>query len=328
MVTLSEIAKTAGVSLTVASRALSDDEAQQKRVSAEALKHVRSVARQKGYSRNRTAEFLKRGQNPVIGVFLPPYEDSLIARLQRGLCREANAQEFPLSFHYEMSFQCYSEFLANSRNVRRCGIITYPYFRSDVKCEKLLQDYVEKGGKIISISPSTVLPWVPTFLIDNHAGGKLAGEQLASRGCENVLAYVTIPARAEGCGEAAENAGVDFTSYLTDDTTPEQFFREIATSVASGRKTGIFAGSDMRATEIYRFIQKHFPEIGIGPEGIPVVGYDNQYFSEWLNPALTTIDQPFEELGRRAMRSLIDSIYQRPADPCTLPPTLIKRQSA
>ncbi len=328
MVTLTEIAKSAGVSLTVASRALSDDIMQQKRVSAAALKHVRAVAHQKGYSRNRTAEFLKRGQNPVIGVFLPPYEDSLIARLQRGLCAEANLQDFPLSFHYEMSYECYSEFLTNARDARRCGIITYPYFSSDEKCEKLLQDYVGRGGRIVSISPSTVLPWVPTYVVDNRAGGVLAGERLAACGCENVLAYVTIPARAVGCGEALERAGIRFQSYLTDDITPEQFQEEVLRNILAGKKTGIFAGSDRTASELYRFLQTRLPGVEIGPGGIPVVGYDNQNFGEWLNPPLTTIDQPFEELGRLAMRSLIDSIYQRQVESHTLLPTLIKRQSA
>lgn len=326
MITLTEIAKTAGVSLTVASRALSDDETQQNRVSAKALKHVREVAGRMGYSRNRTAEFLKRGQNPVIGVFLPPYEDSLIPRLQRGICTEANRQDFPLSFHYEMSYESYREFLTNAHNARRCGIITYPYFSSDEKCEKLLHDYADKGGKIISISPSTVLPWVPTFLVDNHAGGRLAGERLAECGCENIVAYVSIPERATGCGEAAGKSGSRFFPYFTDRVEPENFYRELAEIVESGGKTGIFAGSDRVAMELYNFIRSR--KWRIGPDSMPVIGYDNQGFSQWLEPPLTTVDQPFEELGRAAMRGLIDSIYQRQAESLTLPPTLIKRQSA
>lgn len=326
MVTLNEIARTAGVSLTVASRALSEDEALQNRVSAKSLIHVRSVAKKMGYSRNRTAEFLKRGQNPVIGVFLPPYEDSLMARLQMGLSAEANTQDFPLSFHYEMSYKSYSEFLTNARHARRCGIITYPYFSTDEKCEKLLHNYADHGGKIISISPSTILPWVPTFLIDNHAGGRLAGKQLAACGCENILAYVSIPARAAGCREIAEKIGINFSSFLVDKVKPEQFYKTVRQSLKTGQKIGIFAGSDRVATELYQFIQSQNRQIG--PDDIPVIGYDNQNFSQWLNPPLTTIEQPFEELGRLAMRKLVDSIYQRQVESATLPPTLIKRQSA
>ena len=326
MTTLTEIARTAGVSLTVASRALSNDEVQQNRVSAKALKHVREVARRMGYCRNRAAEFLKRGQNPVIGVFLPPYEDCLIARLQKGLCIEANKQDFPVSFQYEMSYESYREFLTKASIARRCGIITYPYFNGSEKCEKLLQDYLEKGGKIISISPSTVLPWIPTFLVDNHAGGTLAGERLAACGCETIVAYVSIPERAAGCGKVAEKFGIRFFSFFTDQLTPERFFQELNEIIRSGGKTGIFAGSDRVAMQLCNFL--HERKWRVGPDSIPVIGYDNQDFSQWLDPPLTTIDQPFEELGRLAMSRLLDSIYQRQVKSLTLAPNLIIRKSA
>jgi LacI family transcriptional regulator len=50
------------------------------------------------------------------------------------------------------------------------------------------------------------------------------------------------------------------------------------------------------------------------PDDVAVVGCDNLDIAEWYDPALTTVDQPHYQMGRRAMLSLLKRL-ENPADP-------------
>lgn len=65
------------------------------------------------------------------------------------------------------------------------------------------------------------------------------------------------------------------------------------------------------------------------PEDISVAGFDNIEFSGYTDPALTTIDQPAEAIGRQAMRALYQLMHQQPlAQPhLVLPYQLVIRGS-
>ncbi|MDO9418468.1 substrate-binding domain-containing protein [Pararhizobium sp.] len=68
--------------------------------------------------------------------------------------------------------------------------------------------------------------------------------------------------------------------------------------------TAIFCFYDRLATGVYRAIQERGLRI---PEDISVVGYDNEpRFAEYLVPPLTSVQLPHEEMGRQAVRMLLD----------------------
>jgi len=56
---------------------------------------------------------------------------------------------------------------------------------------------------------------------------------------------------------------------------------------------------------------------------VAVVGFDDSRLSPFLNPSLTTVRAPTEEVGRTAARLLFDQIRDLPAEPITLLPTEI-----
>jgi DNA-binding LacI/PurR family transcriptional regulator len=64
------------------------------------------------------------------------------------------------------------------------------------------------------------------------------------------------------------------------------------------------------------------------PEDVSVVGFDDSRLSPFLNPPLTTVRAPTEEVGRTAARLLFDQIKDLPAEPVTLLSTeIILRRS-
>jgi DNA-binding LacI/PurR family transcriptional regulator len=71
------------------------------------------------------------------------------------------------------------------------------------------------------------------------------------------------------------------------------------------RPTALFAGNDRVALVLL----KHLSAMGVNvPHEMSVVGFDNLRFTEHLPVPLTTVDQPKQEMGRRAVELLLERI--------------------
>ncbi len=67
--------------------------------------------------------------------------------------------------------------------------------------------------------------------------------------------------------------------------------------------TAIFAGSDTQAMGVMRAAR----QLGLRlPQDLSVVGYDNLPVAAWIEPALTTVDQPLRDMAGTATRMLLD----------------------
>ena len=66
---------------------------------------------------------------------------------------------------------------------------------------------------------------------------------------------------------------------------------------------GIFAANDMVALSAYKILRNHGIRV---PENIQIVGFDDIGFSSLFSPEITTIHQPIQKMGQRA----VDIIYQ------------------
>lgn len=71
------------------------------------------------------------------------------------------------------------------------------------------------------------------------------------------------------------------------------------------RPDAVFCAQDMIAAGVI----EHFKENNINvPKDIIVAGFDNHEFSEMIRPRITTVAQPFYEIGRESARALISII--------------------
>jgi DNA-binding LacI/PurR family transcriptional regulator/DNA-binding transcriptional regulator YhcF (GntR family) len=75
--------------------------------------------------------------------------------------------------------------------------------------------------------------------------------------------------------------------------------------LAKPKPTAIFAGNDHSAL----LLLKHLAALQVRvPEDLSVIGFDNLSFTEHLTIPLTTVDQPKQEMGRRAVELLLERI--------------------
>ena len=57
-------------------------------------------------------------------------------------------------------------------------------------------------------------------------------------------------------------------------------------------------------------------------------GYDDLDFAGFCDPPLTTVQQPFRELGRHVIEALVNVIYGKPQTSELIPPRLVIRETA
>ena len=87
----------------------------------------------------------------------------------------------------------------------------------------------------------------------------------------------------------------------------------------------VFAADDETAVGVYQALQEAGLKI---PVQVRVVGFDNQYFTPYLAPPLTTVNVPLFDMGRIAVQKLFERIHTGAGDSLELMPTeLVIRQS-
>ena len=329
MVTLRKISEESGFSIPVVSRALSPKQHKGTRMAAATQTRIQEVARRLGYRPNRMAEFLKRGQSPVIGCFLPARADSLLAKLMKGISIEANLNHFPITFYFDTSKNSYAEFLEASRQSKNCGIITYPYFKSDPESDELLARYWSENGKIVLLEAgSRNWKWGEAVSVsaDDYAGGRIAAERLLAQGVNNffTLRYTHIPERVDGFVNTLDGASKQVVMFNDIEHTLLLDAVENFTTRHSGKTAGIFVPQDPIGISLLCEALSRGMDVG---GNVRLVSFDGLYSSGLTTPGLTVVAQPFERIGALAVRKLISLIYNKKAESELIEPELIIRET-
>jgi DNA-binding LacI/PurR family transcriptional regulator len=109
--------------------------------------------------------------------------------------------------------------------------------------------------------------------------------------------------------EIMESAGLEVpeSSVIPLDQLTSHRGAAVLKRLFSGRNapTAVFAGNDRTALLVLKLLSR----IGVPvPDRVSVIGFDNLRFSEDLPVALTTVDQPKQDMGRRAVELLLEKV--------------------
>jgi LacI family transcriptional regulator len=150
---------------------------------------------------------------------------------------------------------------------------------------------------------------VPVVSVDQFAGARLATEHLLALGHRRVwhvagpTDWLEAQERVEGWRAALTDAGLDAPPPIVGDWSPASGHRAGLRLSAEPDVTAVFVANDQMALGLLHALHQRAVRV---PEDISVVGFDNIPESEFLIPALTTVRQDFDELGRRGLRLLMD----------------------
>ncbi len=167
--------------------------------------------------------------------------------------------------------------------------------------------------------------------VDQRRGAEMATQYLLDRGAPNVthvsgpLDWFDAVARIRGHHDALTAAGVPVPDPWVGDWTATRGF-DIARQMVADDVVppAIFCGNDMTALGMLA----GFREAGLeAPTDVAIVGFDDVDGAGYFGPPLTTMRQPFDQLGALCLDVLLRAIAgEEPAVHC-LDPELVIRSS-
>ncbi len=179
----------------------------------------------------------------------------------------------------------------------------------------------------------------PNVASDNYHGGHLVAEHLYGLG-HRAFAFIgdtntlTVRHRLDGFRDYLAEQGLALPHALEGNVRPRDRFADWGGLVEaqmrrifeSNHPTALFISCDNLARAVYRYCNEQGIRI---PHDLSVVGFDNDPVAQWLVPELTTVEQPFPEIGDKAVELLDRQINGTPWDGAEtiLPVRLIVRNS-
>ncbi len=170
---------------------------------------------------------------------------------------------------------------------------------------------------------------VSSVTADNYAGGLRVGNALVDLGHKHVgfvgnLVAGTVRARLEGLRDAIGDRKLPFDRSCIMDLAVQpndDWAQRIASCTRelmsrADRPTAIFYSDDQVAAEGYRTLRSMGLRV---PDDVSIVGFDDSPLCRWLEPALASVRQPSMEMGRAAMRMLLDGIAHQQANKTPAP---------
>ncbi|MEI7985315.1 MAG: LacI family DNA-binding transcriptional regulator [Armatimonadota bacterium] len=307
MATIKDIAREAKVSVSTVSYALNDGP---RSVPTEVKDRILEVAAKLHYRPNRLARSLITRKSHVIGIVPPRVEMDMIVgpyfvSMLNGIVNT-----------YELLQQDVLILTQIKSTESREAI--YPLL--DGRCDGAIFLAPPQDSAGIAYLSEINFPHVvlsgrnstsPNFDIDNQSGMKLAVQHLADLGHKKIGMLLGPTNHVDGLERNA--AFVESMNSLgltiNTDWLVEGGFQQ-SLGIEGGRKilalkerpTAMCCANDESAVGLYTACKEHGIRI---PDEISIVGFDNVPMASLVEPNLTTVKQPFDEMSRHAAKSLI-----------------------
>lgn len=327
--TLDEVALRAGVSRSVASRVINNT----RDVSPNARDAVQKAVRDLGYVPNPTARALATSQAGAVllavshddpGLFADPFFAHIIVGINAAL-EKTDLVLMLLLADTERGRERLERVL---RSRRADGMMLLALHGEDplYQLAQRLELPTVLGGRPLHGEPSFYVD------ADNRGGARVATEHLVASGRRRIAAITGRQdtqvgvARHQGYREAMAVAGLENSRTELSD------FTETGGAEAMARLLercpdldAVFAESDSMAAGAVRTLKAAGRSV---PDDVAVVGFDDLPIALTTEPALTTIHQPVQALGREMAKMLIDLMGGEQPVPLILPTHLVVRASA
>ncbi len=305
-VTLREIAERAGVTASIASRVLNNRP--DVRVADETRARIVSVAQELGYHPDPYAQVLQSGKSSTI-ILVAPHSYYLmnarrIARMQRAL----HATGRPVLTADLTSFGEPSATVDFLLFTRPTAVVWLSAEWDDGDFREACAELHERDTYVLSVDHQRPLPPdVPcdAVTVDRAHGCQLAVSHLIDCVGDNVaLIAGEGGGRYEGYRRALAEHGIEreIVGRLSGEEPPHEA-RRVALELLREHPEidGIFCHSDLNAIGVVSAVR----ELGLCiPEDIAIVGFDNEPWTEFQDPPLTTVSHPIEQLCSLSMSVL------------------------
>ncbi|MCM3054218.1 LacI family DNA-binding transcriptional regulator [Caldifermentibacillus hisashii] len=320
MVSIKDIAKRAGVSISTVSYALNGSP----KVTPETAEKIRAIAKELNYVPHAGARSLKKKESSLIGVFLSNYSGVFYGQLLQGI------SETLTNFGYDL-IVCSGE--RSHRFIPERRIDGSIILDSSFSTDELLS-YANVGHKIIVLDREIEHPNIGQVLLDNKAGSTLAIDYLIDNGHRKIY-LVTGPKDSYDSNKRVEAVRQTINHYKSNFQIEyyeiEGDFNKTSGELAAKKIIGSYDGpvavfclNDEMAIGLYDYLQNSDLIIG---KDVHVIGFDNIEITRYTNPRLATIDYSKRKWGALAAEQLIKLINEEKVERECIYVTLITGES-
>jgi LacI family transcriptional regulator len=330
-VRLEDVARLAGVSPTTVSRALRNDP----RISESTRAEVRYAANRLGYIPDARASSLRGRATSILGLLLPEVTDPIHGQVAMAVEQAASAQGYTVLLANSLTDpdeerQALQLFTAQ----RVDGIVVASSVLSPQETLALVGPCPVVFAMTENINLAGYKNDFPAGSIraDDVTGIELVVAHLRECGYRR-MAYVNGPdiasnvTRRDATLRALATAGLSCALYpYPGGVESLGALNATVTTVVADRPEALICYDDVVALGMMDALRGRGLRV---PDDIAIVGFDDIPFAGIANPRLTTVAQPSEEIGRKAVFMLLSGLRSGELPPSiVLPVRLIVRESS
>lgn len=319
-ITIIDIAKELHLSKSTVSRALTGS----KGIHPETRQKVLELAEKLDYQQNLLALSLSKRKTNTIGVIVPNFASSYFPNIILGIQEVAEKAGFNViicqsSERYDIEIKNVKLMLANQVD----GVLIS--LTRETRIFDHLELFEKRGIPLVLFNRVCDEVRVPKVVVDDYEGAYRATEHLIKKGKKHI-AHLGGPSflllsekRLNGYKAALRKHQLPINeelivSYNLDISRAKIYVNHLLN--LDNPPDAIFAVNDPTAIEAIQIIKKKGLQI---PRDIAVVGFSDDALSTLIDPPLTTISQPVNEMGKIAAKQLL---YQIETDPSSWKPII------
>ncbi|MEA4846339.1 MAG: LacI family DNA-binding transcriptional regulator [Clostridiaceae bacterium] len=311
-VTIKDVAKKCGVSTTTVSLVLNQ---RQSRISNDTRDLVLKTAQEMNYRPNQVAVGLVTKKSNVIGLIIPDVLENYFSSICKGVETECNKSDYSVILgnageSHSRDIDYMHLFIDHGVD----GLIIIRAARTTHEENKEFVDFVKSANiPIVMVDRTLNEANCKTLVFDYFESAYLATKHLLDRG-HRIIGCVTGPSdykstnlRLKGYNKALSEFGISFDQNLIHEGDYHKMESgSMAFSYLLGNDvTAVIAFNSIMALGVYKCAHIYKKKI---PEDISVISLDDIFVADVLDVPMTTVFQPSEEVGRRAVVELISII--------------------
>lgn len=303
-VTIKDIAKLAGVSHTTVSRALNDSPL----INPETKDKIKAIAIRLNYTPNYNAKSLVLDRSFNLGLFFSTLNEGTSSGFFHETVRGVNSV---IKEYYNLVVRGIDDY-ADYRTITKKSFDGILVMSQSDKDDRFIRHLVEQGIPVVVLNREVEGLRVANIISDDRQGAYQIVEHLIRHGHSKV-AIIEGKAGFKSTQERKNGYLDALSAYGLKESKEYQFQGSYDLESGYSRMKQILRLADM-PTAVFCMNDdmavgalKAALEEGCGvPKDISVVGFDDNLFSGYLTPALTTVRRPIEQISRKGAAMLLD----------------------
>ena len=318
-----DIAKAADVSVMTVSQVLNPRNSPV-RVSSETREKILRLVDELHYQPNLAAKVLAGESSHLIGILIDSQAPAVSFRTLS--CIEREAAKFGYGLMIAEAHDNVTRLSDSYHRLLRHGVdgiisLAHDYPGEEDKLRQCFSDV----RKVVFIDK----PCVETSLyvkLDWESGVEAAVNHLKKRGCGRIGIlrscgnWRSLQERQNGYEKTVTEAFIHFQPLTYDKAELVRQAVESVDFIMANQLDAILAQNDFYAAAIINELERRGLKV---PQDIAVVGYDNEFFSDFFNPGISSIDWDIDRQAVAAVEMLLKTI-ENPG--MAISPVIVKNQ--